>query len=68
LREWLLLHRKKASDGTALGKAIDYTLGHWGALTRFLDDGALPTHNKWVENRIRPIAPGRSNWLVRIAG
>jgi transposase len=63
LREWLLLHRQKATDGTAMAKAIDYSLGRWDALTRFLDDGALPIDNNWVENRIRPIALGRSNWL-----
>ena len=22
------------------------------------------THNNWIENRIRPIALGRSNWLL----
>ena len=63
LREWLLLQRQKATDGTAIAKAIDYSLGRWKALTRFLDDGALPIDNNWVENRIRPIALGRSNWL-----
>jgi transposase len=63
LREWLLLHRQKATDGTAIAKAIDYSLGRWPALTRFLDDGTLPIDNNWVENRIRPIALGRSNWL-----
>ena len=63
LREWLLLQRLKATDGTAIAKAIDYSLGRWQALTRFLDDGALPIDNNWVENRIRPIALGRSNWL-----
>jgi transposase len=26
-------------------------------------DGALPIDNNWLENRIRPIALGRSNWL-----
>ncbi|HET9646174.1 MAG TPA: IS66 family transposase [Burkholderiaceae bacterium] len=63
LREWLLLHRQTATDGTALAKAIDYSLARWDALTRFLDDGDLPIDNNWVENRIRPIALGRSNWL-----
>ena len=63
LHEWLLLHRQKATDGTAIAKAIDYSLGRWQALTRFLDDGALPVDNNWIENRIRPIALGRSNWL-----
>lgn len=63
LREWLLLQRQKATDGTAIARAIDYSLGRWKALTQFLDDGALPIDNNWVENRIRPIALGRSNWL-----
>lgn len=43
--------------------AIDYSLNRWMALTRFLDDGDLPIDNNWVENRIRPIALGRQNWL-----
>lgn len=63
LREWFLLQRQKATAGTAIAKAIDYSLGRWKALMRFLDDGALPIDNNWVENRIRPIALGRSNWL-----
>jgi len=32
-------------------------------LTRYLDDGAVPIDNNRVENLIRPIALGRSNWL-----
>ena len=30
---------------------------------RYIDDGMLPADNNWVENQIRPIALGRSNWL-----
>ena len=63
LHEWLTLHRQKATDGTAMAKAIDYSLKRWAALTRFLTDGAVPIDNNWIENRIRPIALGRSNWL-----
>jgi hypothetical protein len=63
LHEWLTLQRSRATDGTAIAKAIDYSLGRWPALIRFLDDGTLPIDNNWVENRIRPIALGRSNWL-----
>lgn len=29
-----------------------------------LDDGDLPIDNNRVENRIRPIALGRQNWLL----
>jgi transposase len=35
----------------------------WQALTRYINDGSLPADNNWVENQIRPIAVGRSNWL-----
>lgn len=45
------------------GRAIDYSLKRWNALTRYIDDGDLPMDNNWVENKIRPIAIGRSNWL-----
>ncbi len=44
----------------------DYTLfglKRWVALTRYLDDGAVPIDNNPVENQIRPWALGRSNWL-----
>lgn len=62
LHEWLTLQRQRATDGTAIAKAIDYSLGRWEALMRFLDDGNLPIDNNWLENRIRPIALGRANW------
>jgi hypothetical protein len=60
---WLALQRQKATDGTAIAKAIDYSLNRWEALARFVDDGNLPPDNNHIENRIRPIALGRSNWL-----
>lgn len=60
---WLIAQRQKIPDGSATAKAIDYSLKRWGALTRYLDDGAVPIDNNWVENQIRPWALGRSNWL-----
>ena len=63
LHQWLTQQRHKVPDGSATAKAIDYSLRRWTALTRFLDDGDLPIDNNWVENQIRPIAIGRSNWL-----
>jgi transposase len=60
---WLVLQRQKAADGTAIAKAIDYSLKRWEALVRFVDDGDLPPDNNHIENLIRPIALGRSNWL-----
>lgn len=56
-------HRHPVSDGSATAKALDYSLKRWIALTRDLDDGAVPIDNNQVENQIRPWALGRSNWL-----
>ncbi len=50
-------------DGSATARAIDYSPKRWAALTCYLDDEDLPIDHKWVENRIRPIALGRQNWL-----
>jgi len=63
LREWLTRQRGQVPDGSATMKAIDYSLGRWAALVRYLEDGDLPIDNNHIENRIRPIALGRSNWL-----
>jgi transposase len=63
LRQWLTRQRGQVPDGSATAKAIAYSLGRWAALTRYLDDGELPIDNNHVENRIRPVALGRSNWL-----
>jgi transposase len=60
---WLAEQRRRVPEGSATIKAIDYSLGRWQALTRHIDDGELPADNNWVENQIRPIAIGRSNWL-----
>ena len=61
--EWMRLTRQKITDGSATARALDYSLNRWVALTRFVDDGRLPVDNNHVENQIRPIAIGRSNWL-----
>ncbi len=63
LHQWMVLQRGQILDGSATAKALDYSLKRWSALMRFLDDGQLPIDNNWVENQIRPVAVGRSNWL-----
>lgn len=50
-------------DGTSIATALDYSLKRWKALTRYLDDGAIPIDNNRVENLIRPWALGRKKWL-----
>ena len=63
LHAWMLAQRLRTTDGTGLARALDYSLKRWTALTRYINDGQLPIDNNWVENQIRPIALGRSNWL-----
>jgi transposase len=42
LRQWLTRQRGQVPDGSAIRKAIDYSLGRWAALVRYLEDGDLP--------------------------
>jgi transposase len=63
LHEWMLAQHELVPEGSATAKALDYSLKRWVALTRYLDDGAVPIDNNPVENTIRPWALGRSNWL-----
>jgi len=63
MRAWLALQRIKATHGTALARALDYSIKRWDALTRYVDDGRLPIDNNHLETRIRPVATGRSNWM-----
>ncbi|MDA3798730.1 MAG: IS66 family transposase [Kiritimatiellae bacterium] len=62
---------KKLLDGSVeshlpqglTGKAIRYTLKLWDKLIVFLDDGRVEIDNNLVENKMRPLAIGRKNWL-----
>ena len=63
LQAWLQIERGRVPDGSAIAKAIDYSLNHWQALSEFLRDGAVPVDNNWIENQMRPWGLGRKNWL-----
>ena len=63
LKEWLELERRLVADGGPTAGAIDYTLNHWSALTRYLDDGAVPIDNNHLERQIKPWAMGRKAWM-----
>jgi len=63
LRLWLVRQRRQVPDGSATAKAIEYSLRRWAELIRYIEDGDLPIDNNHIENRIRPVALGRSNWL-----
>jgi len=50
-------------EGSAISRALDYSLKRWAALSRYLDDGAVPIDKNWCENQIRPWALGPKNGL-----
>lgn len=46
-----------------LSKACAYVLKRWDELTAYCKDGRILIDNNPVENKIRPAALGRKNWL-----
>ena len=63
LHRWLTTNRQKVPNGSSIAKAIDYSLRRWTALSHYVNDAQVPIDNNCAENRMRPIAIGRKNWL-----
>ena len=58
--ETCLTKLSRKSDTTA---AIQYALGRWEALTRYVDDGGVEIDNNAAERALRAVALGRKNYL-----
>lgn len=63
LKAWLDEEVHNVRPKSNIGKAIRYSLGHWQELSRFCENGRIEISNNLVENRVRPFAIGRKNWL-----
>ena len=61
--QWMAAHLPTLLPRSPLAQAMGYAVNHWGAFTRFFDDGRLPLTNNAAERTMRPIAVGRGNWL-----
>ncbi len=48
---------------SAIGKAMTYFVNQWPKLQNVLDHGMLEIDNNLIENKIRPLALGRKNYL-----
>ena len=57
------LDQQNANPESRLGKAINYTLKFWTRLIVYCTDGRIEIDNNAIENKIRPFAIGRKNWL-----
>ena len=51
------------SQQSKFAKALGYSLTLWAALTRYTTDGRCNICNNAAEREIRPLTPGRKNWL-----
>jgi transposase len=62
-KTWAEAERRRLSTKTKLGKALQYSLSRWDALTRYTTDGRLAIDNNAAERAIRGIAMTRKNFL-----
>lgn len=57
----ILFEQDSRTDPSRLGKALQYALGRWEALTRYTHDGRLAIDNNLAERLLRGIAISRKN-------
>jgi transposase len=63
LADWFVQEYPKVLPKSAIGKAIAYCHARWEKICRYTLDGNFRIDNNLIENRIRPLALGRKNWL-----
>jgi transposase len=60
---WATTQRRRLSGKTPLGKAFQYSLSRWDALSRTVEDGRLSIDNNLSERLLRGVAMTRKNFL-----
>ncbi len=63
LGAWMQDAYKSVLPGSAIGKALFYSLSRWEKLTLYAASAVLGVDNNLVENSIRPVAIGRKNYM-----
>ena len=63
-KKWLDKKMDQVLPKSPLYDAVQYSLNHWQALTRYLEDGRIEMDNGKAERCMRPIALGRNNWIA----
>lgn len=63
LHAWLQETQRSLSAKSPLSQAIQYTLGRWAALTRYVADGTVEIDNNAAERAIRALVLGQRNYL-----
>lgn len=60
---WLKEALPKTLPKSNIGKAISYAINQWRYLSEYVNHGEVEIDNNLVENKIRPFALGRKNWM-----
>jgi len=63
LGQWMHRERNVVLPKSLIGKAIEYCTNLWSSLMTYLENGAYQIDNNAIENKIRPVALGRKNYL-----
>lgn len=62
IKTWLDANQNHSTQGL-INKAVTYATNQWEYVMNYLKDGRIAIDNNFTENRIRPFAIGRKNWL-----
>jgi hypothetical protein len=63
LQAWMAEVEGAFAPDEEMAKAVRYCRNHWTALTRFVEDGAIPLTNNLAERELGVIGRGRKNYL-----
>ncbi len=63
LRQWIDQESIKVLPKSAIGKAMSYAINQWSKIMHIFTDGNIELDNNLIENKIRPLALGRKNYL-----
>ena len=63
LLEWVVYQHKNNLSKGGIGTALNYANNHLPRLRAYLDDGRIEIDNNQIENKIRPLALGRKNYM-----
>ena len=62
-KHWLDEHSVQVTSKSTIGRAIGYAQNRYEGMKNVLKDGRLELDNNLIENKIRPLALGRKNYL-----
>ncbi len=65
LEDWLQAQLPKISGKSTLAKAIGYALNRLAKARPYLENGNLELDNNTAERAVKPVAPGRKNYIFR---